>query len=608
MSLKPSRRSLHVVPKAKLGELQPLPEPVEEMAVEVEETPVSFHRERLLETHITASMLSALQLDGTASENSAPSLSREESFYDIFGFDSADDGDQGRSWQFSDGTESSGFGNSVTSFMSWSDDVEVETTRTVQELIDELERCFYGEESLNKLKKEVAEECFDWRSKFPHYRVRGAGIDFSSLQLQTPYKKIHVDDKVTSDEAVCVVLEDNGDSEEEEVIASHGSYQENLEPNDGCNRNDNSRPNTAEGSAVMCYTKDISTESLRQKVKDCVMEQLFSHVWSEVSRSLEPLLHLYSENISQQRPSNAASLQGQRRMNTPTLAAADIPFIPVSDICDSELNCMLSVSAKSVRCSARRALVSPMLELGLECDESVMSQLARTGVSVDPVKQPRESQIVSLPKPLSLHSANHVLGPTPTLESRGYHSAADRRTWPMLNRRLSSITSGRETFLRPLEEQQTVAAKVTTTSRQVSAPASPPSWSRYVTLPPIDRLDPRIKGLSSLHEPKIRSFEVSPKSRTSAKQKGLDSTHISKTRSPKASPKSKISSRTKISLLPAGSSGPISIQGIGLPKTDIAKQMLEIHEDLSFEKKNGIMSSAKDRRCKWNLRDHSHVN
>jgi hypothetical protein len=33
-----------------------------------------------------------------------------------------------------------------------------------------LERCFYGEESLDKLKKEVAEECFDWRSKFPHYR------------------------------------------------------------------------------------------------------------------------------------------------------------------------------------------------------------------------------------------------------------------------------------------------------------------------------------------------------------------------------------------------------------------------------------------------------
>jgi hypothetical protein len=46
----------------------------------------------------------------------------------------------------------------------------VETTKKVQELFDELERCFYGEQSLDKLKKEVAEECFDWRSKFPHYR------------------------------------------------------------------------------------------------------------------------------------------------------------------------------------------------------------------------------------------------------------------------------------------------------------------------------------------------------------------------------------------------------------------------------------------------------
>lgn len=323
--------------------------------------------------------------------------------------------------------------------------------------------------------------------------MRGAGIEFSSLQLQRPCKKIHIDDRVTSDEAFCVMLEDNGDSEEEEVIASHGSYQENLEPSDWCNRNDNSRPNTPEGSAVMSNTKDIATESLHQKVKDCVMEQLFSHVWSEVSQSLEPLLHLYSESILQQRPSNAASLQGQRRLNTPTLAAADIPFIPVSDIRDTELDGILSASAKSIRCSARRALDPPMLELGLQADESVLSQLARRGISVDRVKQPRESPVVSLPKPLTLHSANHMLAPTPTLESRGYHSAADRRTWPMLNRRLSSMTSGRERFLRPLEEQQTVAAKVTTTSRQVSAPASPPSWSRHVTLPPIDRLDPRLK-------------------------------------------------------------------------------------------------------------------
>jgi hypothetical protein len=46
----------------------------------------------------------------------------------------------------------------------------VDTTRKVQDLFDELERCFYGEESLDKLKKEVAAECFDWRSKFPHLR------------------------------------------------------------------------------------------------------------------------------------------------------------------------------------------------------------------------------------------------------------------------------------------------------------------------------------------------------------------------------------------------------------------------------------------------------
>jgi hypothetical protein len=53
----------------------------------------------------------------------------------------------------------------------------VETTGKVQELFDELERCLYGEESLDKLNKEVAQECFDWRSKFPHYRYQDS-VDF----------------------------------------------------------------------------------------------------------------------------------------------------------------------------------------------------------------------------------------------------------------------------------------------------------------------------------------------------------------------------------------------------------------------------------------------
>jgi hypothetical protein len=308
-------------------------------------------------------------------------------------------------------------------------------------------------------------------------RLKGAGIEFSSFQLERPSKKIHIDDKVTSDETVHDVLEDNRDREEE-VIASHGSCHEHQELNDWCSRNNNSRPNTAEVSAVMCCAKDVSAESLQQKVRNYVMEQLFSHVWLEVSQSLEPLL---------QRPNNAALLQGQRRLNTctSTLGGTVIPFIPVADVRDSERFAILSASAKSLQHSAGRT--------GLETDDLGMSQLARTRASVDPIEQLRESPIVSLPKPLSLHSANRLLASTATLESRGYHSAADRRTYPMLNRRLSSMTSGHERLLRPLEEQQKKAAKATATSRQVSAPASPPSWSRHVMLPPIDRLDPQLK-------------------------------------------------------------------------------------------------------------------
>lgn len=72
------------MPKVKLGELQPLPEPVEEMAVEAEEMLVSSYQESQLETCMAVNMLSALRLDGAASWNSTPSLSRDGSFDDVF--------------------------------------------------------------------------------------------------------------------------------------------------------------------------------------------------------------------------------------------------------------------------------------------------------------------------------------------------------------------------------------------------------------------------------------------------------------------------------------------------------------------------------------------
>jgi RNA-binding protein YlmH len=75
----------YVTPKVKLGELHPLPEHVEEMAVEVEKTSVSSFQKSQLEMHTAVDMLSALRLDGAASRNSACTLSREGSFDDVFG-------------------------------------------------------------------------------------------------------------------------------------------------------------------------------------------------------------------------------------------------------------------------------------------------------------------------------------------------------------------------------------------------------------------------------------------------------------------------------------------------------------------------------------------
>ena len=329
---------------------------------------------------------------------------------------------------------------------------------------------------------------------FYHFclRVRGAGIESRSSYLQRLYEKECADGKVATDEAAHVVPDNEGDrGEEEEVIASHGSCQEQLELNECCNRNDNSRSNIAQDNVLMCYNRNgsLSAKSLRQKVKDSVMEQLFSYVWSEVSKSLEPLLHSYPESSLQQRPSHPASLQGHSRMNSPRSSAVDTQFASIPDVGGTKLE--QCVSAKSLHSSGRR--ICPVPQSNVNGDESLLSQLEGTGLTVDPLLQPREPPIISLPKSLSLHSADRSLALMPTLEFRGYHSAADGRTRPVLTRRLSSMTSRHKRFLKPLEEQQTVVVNVTTAPRQVSAPTSPPSWSRHVTLPPIDHLDPHLK-------------------------------------------------------------------------------------------------------------------
>ncbi|PSN41564.1 hypothetical protein C0J52_17362 [Blattella germanica] len=546
----------NAVPKVKLGELQPLPEPAEEMAVEVERSP---YHDRMTYPHLgepheysTISMLSSLRLDGTMSGNTTPSL-----------FDSADDSEQGRSWQLSGDTGSSGFGNSVASFMSWTDDIEVETTKKVQELVDELERCMYGEESVDNLKKEAAAEICDWSTKFPHFRVTGVSITPSSSEVQPESNLDLGSQEVPRDEEEFV----------EEVIASHGSYQDDLEEDDVqelksevlVSESESSRPSTAENTLVF-YDKDHAEQSLKQKVKDYISDQLFAHVWTEVSRGVDPLLKLYNERMLQVGSGRPDSSQRPASRYTTTCASPTfLPAVdsaraltPPSDARNAELRSILQVSPKSIHRSTRRTYMYPSLEPSLEFEESDFTRTPTLRHSALP-------PTVKLPQPLSLHSVNHVLGPLPSSDVRGYHSAADRRTRAMLNRRFSSMSSGQERFLKPLEEQQqqTVASKLDSarivTPRQVSAPSSPPNWSRHITLPPIENLDPSLKlqGLNLPNESRFRSTEVSPRSIVSARHKVLSPIHA---------PDS------------------IRIQGTGLSKLELAKQLLEAEEDLLFEK------------------------
>ena len=75
----------NAVPKVKLGELQPLPEPADEMAIAVEVPRVSAYGERTQhskEAEICTAMnlLSSLRLDSPVSGNTTPSFSRGASF------------------------------------------------------------------------------------------------------------------------------------------------------------------------------------------------------------------------------------------------------------------------------------------------------------------------------------------------------------------------------------------------------------------------------------------------------------------------------------------------------------------------------------------------
>lgn len=617
MSLKPSRRNLNAVPKVKLGELHPLPEPAEEMAIAVEGPPVSAYGERVMtqqckeaEICTALNMLSSLRLGDSMSGSSTPSLPQDSNFDEEFEFESADDSEQGRSWQFSGDTGSSGFGNSVASFMSWTDDTEMESTRRVQKLVDEFERCIYGEESLDKLNKEAAAECADWRNKFPHFRVTGVGISPSTFELEEvpsaselPVDEIGGRFRAGCDENI------HQEVEMEEIIASHGSYQEeslqDIEESKGeilVSESESSRPNTAESTAVY-YDQSHAEENLKQKMKDYIMEQLFAYVWTEVSRGLEPLIKLYSERTLQSKSNRPPSAQRPGSRYTTTCASPQ--FLPAVETARSftpisELSSVLQVSSKSIHRSVRRTYVCPSLEPNFEHEESSESNFFKNDI----LRHSAAPPTVRLPQPLSLRSANQVMAPVPSSDLRGYHSAADRRARSMLSWRFNSMSSAQEKFLKPLEEKQMLSLKVessksTTTPRQISAPNSPPNWSRHFTLPPIENLDPPSKGPSSSFETKTKTIEVSPRSSTTVKQKDFQNMSLTKEPSmgnTERSPRSVIGAKHKV-LSPIHATDTIRIQGTGLSKLELAKQLLEAEEDFLFEKK-GITSAngKKDRR------------
>ena len=316
------------------------------------------------------------------------------------------------------------------------------------------------------------------------FRVTGVKIspstfDPESLCEEIPETGEQLIDEMSRFRGDCDKILDQED-EMEEVIASHGSYQqESLQDVEGsqvealASESESSRPNTAE-SAVVYYDQGHAQENLKKKVNDYIKEQLVAYVWTEVSKTLEHM-KMYSERTFQQKPSRPVSTQRPASRRTTTCASPQ--FLPAVETARSftpisELSSLIQVSSMSIHRPVKRTYTRPPLEPSYEYQK--VSTILPT---------------IKFPQPLSLHSANQVFAPMPTTEMRGYHSAADRRTRSKSYWRFNSISSDQEKLLKCLEEKQTNALN-TTSTRQVSAPSSPPKWSRHVTLPPIENLHP----------------------------------------------------------------------------------------------------------------------
>nr|CAD7412086.1 unnamed protein product [Timema poppensis] len=421
-----TRMDSRVGPKVKLSRQQPLPEPPDSMTIL---TKSHFEGNKFPKIDSQTFSPSAKTTAGDKSQCGSGARSLESDFNIVC---DGDDEDGEVFWQTSEGTGSS-LGQSVASFMSWSDEIEVETTKKVQELVDQMEHAFYAEDLSETLQGSQLEECQHWREKFPHLRIVGTNIQPSSAYND---------------------CDDTSIEEEEEIIASHGSYEESTDYSAAVSLNTSRcdkqyTPSQISRAPTHLGDGQKELETLRDHVRESVKDEIFSYLWPKVIKSLEPALKVYAERTLSLRTGSFQSLNN-------------------IDLAES-----LSVSQKSlsVRLSANQSsrLTSRIPKIISDTDKASEWRHGKTS----------DRMIGNAPN-CSLNSKSPCHNLPSVFDHHGRAETVHKR-----NTVISQTTLDRA----KVKKQQ---------GRHVSAVPSPTNWSRHVTLPPIENLEIRSKLANAL--------------------------------------------------------------------------------------------------------------
>ncbi|KAG8223847.1 hypothetical protein J437_LFUL007868 [Ladona fulva] len=162
-----------------------------------------------------------------------------------------------------DGSESSEWGRSISSSMSWFDESEYEATLKVKSILDNIDCMLYGE-AHTPLSKPLAEECQQWRQRFPHLRVVGCRVGESVTQeTENDLKNSECNSVATEEESAASSREEF--EGEEVVYACHGK----IEPQQSLSHEFVSQHESL---------KDPECE----RIKEALLNELATHVWKEV--------------------------------------------------------------------------------------------------------------------------------------------------------------------------------------------------------------------------------------------------------------------------------------------------------------------------------------